>query len=200
MDCGGIPRSSKRSCERRNGKSFVLDVRGVASRLIIRHARPGLVIDVKELVGHDCGNAVCRLFDRVLLKYFGPQKLVLREFLELVWPAGKEFLKGVLRFEAQLESLQDPAVAFRIVKEEHPSALVPTLTVTQSGCQIFGPLNDALRTPYSVFSLSMSRPSISFCGAVSFDAGMPLGVNMVLKQAATIFPVFASQLARKISM
>jgi len=32
----------------------------------------------------------------------------------------------VLRFEAQLESLQDPAVAFRIVKEEHPGALVPT--------------------------------------------------------------------------
>jgi len=165
MDCGGIPRSSKRSCERRNGKSFVLDVRGVASRLIIRHARPGLVIDVKELVGHDCGNAVCRLF-----------------------AATPSRLSPIFNWATQVAGMPLKSLS------------TPALTVTQSGCQIFGPFNDALRTPYSVFSLSTSRPSASFYGAVSFDPGMPLGVNMVLKPAATIFPVFASRAARKISM
>ena len=38
------------------------------------------------------------------------------------------------------------------------------------------------------------------CGAVSCDAGIALDAYMVLKQAATSFPVLGSRAARKISM
>ena len=43
------------------------------NRTLVGHTRPSLVVDVKELVRHDCGNAVCWLLDQVLLKYFAPR-------------------------------------------------------------------------------------------------------------------------------
>src|SRR5215831_7454937 len=54
------------------------------------------------------------------------------------------------------------------------SRCTPASTSLQSGCQILAPFKDAPRTPYCFFIWSKLRPSTSACGAVSFDAGMPL--------------------------
>ena len=60
------------------------------------------------------------------------------------------------------------------------SLSTPMSISVQSGNHSFGPFSEAPATPNSVFIASKSRPSTRACGAVSFDAGMPLDVNMVL--------------------
>jgi hypothetical protein len=72
-------------------------------RLVVGHARAGLVIDVEELVLHDCGNAGYRYLDEILVQHLDPELPARRELLEVACAGGNKLFVGIFRFEAQLE-------------------------------------------------------------------------------------------------
>src|SRR5664279_249349 len=88
----------------------------VTLRFVVAHARPGLVINVKELVRYDRGNAGYRHLDEILVQHLDPELPARRELLKVACACGNKLLVGMVRFEAQLEALHDPGVPFSIVK------------------------------------------------------------------------------------
>lgn len=64
-------------------------------RLVVGHARPGLVIDVEEFVGQDRGHAAFGYLDEVLVEHLDPELPARGELLEVAFAGGDELLQRV---------------------------------------------------------------------------------------------------------